>query len=61
MSKQNNQNRDSYEQAGRDRQSEPRLHEQDKEAYGERMHETREGSRNFIPGASPVGEKEEKK
>lgn len=61
MSKHNNQNRDHYVQAGRDRQSDPRLQGYDKAQLGQSRHHLRENAtRNFIPGAAPVGEKNDK-
>ena len=61
MSKQNNQNRNNYEHAGRDRQSDPHLQNYDKAQLGQSRHDLKQqATRNFIPGAAPVGEKSDK-
>ncbi len=64
MSKSNNVNPGQYKVAGRERQGEEINHEAEDQKFGTAEAETpKEGDRNFIPGAAPVGvsEKDKKK
>lgn len=64
MSKANNRNPDFYDEGTRNHQGEGIQQESNKQRLAQekaREHsEGKPGDRNFIPGAAPVGEKQEK-
>jgi hypothetical protein len=55
MSNKNNVNPDHYKIAGRDRQGEDILHEQNKQQYSQAKAGSGTSAPNLIPGAAPVG------
>ena len=55
MSNKNNVNPDHYKVAGRDRQGEDILHEQNKQQYSQAKAGSGTGAPNLIPGAAPAG------
>lgn len=59
MSQKSNVNKDAYEQAGRDRPGDDILHDINKQQLTQAAQSTAGGgaTENFIPGATPVGEK----
>lgn len=59
MSKHNNVNPDYYKTAGRERQSEQDLHTESPHHVAQRR-AGQSGTRNFIPGAAPVGQSNQK-
>lgn len=59
MSKHNNVNPDYYKTAGRERQSEQDMHTETPHRESEQR-PGQTGTRNFIPGAAPVGQSKRK-